>query len=93
MCTRQLRLATEYRNTGSDPFPGVMDMFGTAGGLMIFRAALLAFRGFAALSLAYFDYEDLSSNMDLQLEYFEVRRLSSLKYQIICCLFQQVYSF
>ena len=68
-------------------------MFGTTGGLITFRAALLASRGFAALSLAYFDYEDLSSNMNLQLEYFEVCRLSSLEDQIIVSLYKQVYIF
>jgi len=47
-------------------------MFGTAGGLMKFRSALLASRGFAALALAYFAYEDLPQGIDLQMEYFEV---------------------
>ena len=61
-----------YPSIGSGPFPGVIDMFGTGGGLMQFRAALLASRGFVALSLAYFNYEDLPSNLDLTLEYFEV---------------------
>ena len=59
-------------------------MFGTAGGLITFRSALLASRGFAALALAYFDYDDLPSSMDLQLEYFEVHLRFGLKYILIC---------
>ncbi|KAA0187832.1 hypothetical protein HAZT_HAZT011513 [Hyalella azteca] len=56
---------------GDGPFPGVVDMFGSAGGLMEHRASLLAARGVAALALAFFNYEDLPSNMDsLDLEYF-----------------------
>ena len=39
---------------------------------MEFKAALLASRGFAALALAYFDYEDLPlSPSSINLEYFE----------------------
>ena len=46
-------------------------MFGTAGGLIEFKAALLASRGFAALALAYFAYDDLPSvPTDIELEYF-----------------------
>ena len=47
-------------------------MFGTAGGIIEFRAALLASRGFAALALPYFDYEDLPKDYNFNLEYFEV---------------------
>jgi dienelactone hydrolase len=56
---------------GDGPFPAVIDMFGTAGGLIQFRSALLASRGVMSLALAYFDYEDLPVNMDLNMEYFE----------------------
>lgn len=44
---------------GPGPFPGVMDMFGSAGGLIEFRASLLASRGFVVLALAFFAYKDL----------------------------------
>ncbi|XP_053880973.1 acyl-coenzyme A thioesterase 6 isoform X1 [Malaclemys terrapin pileata] len=58
--------------SGDGPFPGVIDMFGDEGGLIEFRSSLLATRGFAALSLPYFDFEDLPTAMkDLHLEYFE----------------------
>ena len=58
---------------GNGPFPGVIDLFGTAGGILEFRSALLASRGFASLSLPYFRYEDLPDTMfDIDLEYFMV---------------------
>ncbi|XP_009079920.1 PREDICTED: acyl-coenzyme A thioesterase 1-like, partial [Acanthisitta chloris] len=57
---------------GDGPFPGVIDMYGDEGGLIEFRSSLLATRGFAALSLPYFDFEDLPKVMkELRLEYFE----------------------
>ncbi|XP_032274973.1 acyl-coenzyme A amino acid N-acyltransferase 2-like [Phoca vitulina] len=57
---------------GEGPFPGVIDLFGGAGGLIEFRASLLAAHGFAALALAYFAYEDLPNILqEIDLEYFE----------------------
>nr|XP_033807314.1 acyl-coenzyme A thioesterase 5-like [Geotrypetes seraphini] len=57
---------------GDGPFPGVIDMFGDEGGLQEVRSSLLANRGFAALALPYFGFEDLPVTMkDFQLEYFE----------------------
>lgn len=47
-------------------------MFGTAGGLIEFKASLLASHGFAALALAYFAYDDLPKYLPYcELEYFE----------------------
>ena len=48
-------------------------MFGTAGGLNEYRAALLASRGFACLALPFFAYDDLPSHLNLDLGYFVVR--------------------
>ncbi|XP_009480016.2 acyl-coenzyme A amino acid N-acyltransferase 2-like [Pelecanus crispus] len=57
---------------GPGPFPGVIDLFGGAGGLIEFRAGLLASRGFAVLALAFFAYDDLPRTLvQLDLEYFE----------------------
>ncbi|XP_075358955.1 acyl-coenzyme A thioesterase 3-like isoform X4 [Mycteria americana] len=57
---------------GDGPFPGVIDMYGDEGGLIEFRSSLLATHGFAALSLPYFDFEDLPKVMkEFKLEYFE----------------------
>ncbi|XP_007499711.2 acyl-coenzyme A amino acid N-acyltransferase 2-like [Monodelphis domestica] len=57
---------------GEGPFPGVIDLFGGIGGLIEFRASLLASHGFGVLALAYFAYEDLPrSLLEVDLEYFE----------------------
>ncbi|XP_075415624.1 acyl-coenzyme A amino acid N-acyltransferase 2-like [Tenrec ecaudatus] len=57
---------------GEGPFPGVIDLFGGIGGLVEFRASLLATHGFAVLALAYFAYEDLPKYpREFDLEYFE----------------------
>ncbi|XP_044281606.1 acyl-coenzyme A amino acid N-acyltransferase 1-like [Varanus komodoensis] len=63
---------TLFLPAGPGPFPGVIDMFGGAGGLFEFRASLLASRGFAVLALALFAYEDLPKNLtEVDLEYYE----------------------
>uniref|UniRef100_A0A4X2JVH5 Bile acid-CoA:amino acid N-acyltransferase n=1 Tax=Vombatus ursinus TaxID=29139 RepID=A0A4X2JVH5_VOMUR len=50
----------------------VIDLFGGVGGLVEFRASLLASHGFGVLALAYFAYEDLPSCLlEIDLEYFE----------------------
>ncbi|XP_066285303.1 acyl-coenzyme A amino acid N-acyltransferase 1-like [Branchiostoma lanceolatum] len=57
---------------GDASFAGVIDMFGSTGGLAEYRAALLASRGFAVLALAFFAYDDLPEDMaDIDLDYFE----------------------
>ncbi|PIO12521.1 hypothetical protein AB205_0060840, partial [Aquarana catesbeiana] len=54
------------------PFPGVIEIQGTGGGLLEYKASLLASRGFATMALAYYNYEDLPKQMkDFRLEYFE----------------------
>ena len=61
-----------YTPAGPGPFPVVLDLFGTAGGLIETRAALLASHGFMTLALAYFAYEDLQTHLDrIDLDYFE----------------------
>ncbi|XP_052791438.1 acyl-coenzyme A amino acid N-acyltransferase 1-like [Mya arenaria] len=62
---------TLFLPQGRGPFPGVIDMFGTMGACIEFRAALLASHGFAALALPYFRYRDLPKKMaDVEFEYF-----------------------
>ncbi|XP_023559252.1 acyl-coenzyme A thioesterase 1-like [Octodon degus] len=57
---------------GPGPFPGIMDLFGVGGGLLEYRASLLAGKGFAVMALAYYNYDDLPKNPDvIHLEYFE----------------------
>ena len=57
---------------GTGPFPGILDLFGSGGGLCEYRASLLAGHGFAVLALAYFRFEDLPEYLNnVCLEYFE----------------------
>ncbi|XP_064846038.1 acyl-coenzyme A thioesterase 1-like isoform X1 [Oncorhynchus masou masou] len=44
---------TLFLPPGPGPFPGVLDMWGGGGGLVEYRAALLASHGFAAMALMY----------------------------------------
>ncbi|CAI5763891.1 acyl-coenzyme A thioesterase 1-like [Podarcis lilfordi] len=64
--------ATLFLPPGDGPFPGIIDISGTGGGLQEYRACLLANYGFVTLALAYYAYEDLPRNMkEFHLEYFE----------------------
>ncbi|KAG8429648.1 hypothetical protein GDO86_016187 [Hymenochirus boettgeri] len=57
---------------GEGPFPGVIEIQGTGGGLLDYKACLLANKGFVTLALAYYGYEDLPKHMkEFHLEYFE----------------------
>lgn len=57
--------------SGPGPFPGLLDMWGGGGGLLEYRSALLASRGFVAFALEYFAPGELQT-ANLQLQYFEV---------------------
>uniref|UniRef100_A0A8C5IMC4 BAAT/Acyl-CoA thioester hydrolase C-terminal domain-containing protein n=1 Tax=Junco hyemalis TaxID=40217 RepID=A0A8C5IMC4_JUNHY len=64
--------ASRSHVAGSGPFPGIIDLYGTGGGLPEYRACLLANHGFAVLALAFYSYEDLPKQMkEFHLEYFE----------------------
>ncbi|XP_074146172.1 acyl-coenzyme A thioesterase 1-like [Sminthopsis crassicaudata] len=64
--------ATLFLPPGSGPFPGIIDISGTGGGLFEYKASLLAGHGFAVLALAYYGFEDLPKTMkEFHLEYFE----------------------
>lgn len=55
------------------PAAGIIDVMGAAGGILEFRAALLANHGFAALALPYYKYPGLPDHLsDVDLEYFQV---------------------
>ncbi|XP_060684336.1 acyl-coenzyme A thioesterase 1-like [Hemiscyllium ocellatum] len=57
---------------GDGPFPGVIDLYGSVGGMVEHRASLLANHGFLTLALGYFGFDDLPQDfMNLDLEYFE----------------------
>jgi len=58
--------------TGPGPFPGLIDLYGSGGGLVEYRASLLASRGFVTLAVAYMAFEDLPAMPEiLELSYFE----------------------
>ncbi|XP_057638889.1 acyl-coenzyme A thioesterase 5-like [Chionomys nivalis] len=64
--------ATLFLPPGNGTFPGIIDLFGIGGGLLEYRASLLAGKGFAVLALAYYNYDDLPKGMHtFHLEYFE----------------------
>ncbi|XP_040831636.1 peroxisomal succinyl-coenzyme A thioesterase-like [Ochotona curzoniae] len=64
--------ATLFLPPGPGPFPGVIDIFGVGGGLMEYRASLLAGHGFATMALAFYNFEDLPKKCDsINLDYFE----------------------
>ncbi|XP_051889567.1 acyl-coenzyme A thioesterase 5-like isoform X2 [Pristis pectinata] len=67
-------VGTLFLPPGPGPFPAVLDMWGGGGGLVEYRAALLASRGFAALALAYIGHKDVPPSSEVfepKLSYFE----------------------
>lgn len=56
---------------GPGPYPGILDMWGGGGGLIEYRSALLASRGYVSLALEYLKPDELQS-AELAISYFEV---------------------
>eukprot|EP00064_Thunnus_orientalis_P007513 superscaffoldBa00000840_g7535 len=52
-------VGTLFLPPGPGPFPAMLDLWGMGGGLVEYRSALFASRGYASLSLAYFGHKDL----------------------------------
>ncbi|XP_072308876.1 acyl-coenzyme A thioesterase 1-like [Eucyclogobius newberryi] len=52
-------VGTLFLPPGPGPFPAMLDIWGMGGGLVEYRSALLASRGYASFSLAYFAHTDL----------------------------------
>ncbi|XP_057638176.1 acyl-coenzyme A thioesterase 1-like [Chionomys nivalis] len=64
--------ATLFLPPEPGPYPGIVDLFGVGGGLLEYRASLLAGKGFAVLALAYYKYDDLPKGLEtMRIEYFE----------------------
>lgn len=57
--------------SGPGPFPGLLDMWGGGGGLVEYRASLLASHGYASFALEYLTPGELGL-AGLELNYFEV---------------------
>uniref|UniRef100_UPI00398ED4B2 peroxisomal succinyl-coenzyme A thioesterase-like isoform X1 n=2 Tax=Pristiophorus japonicus TaxID=55135 RepID=UPI00398ED4B2 len=67
-------IGTMFFPPGPGPFAAVLDMWGSGGGLVEYRAALLASRGFATLALAYTGHKEVPRSHDTfgsNLFYFE----------------------
>ena len=63
---------TYFKPAGQGPFPAVIVVGGSGGGLQEGHAALFASRGIAAFALAYFAFDDLPKHLiDIPLEYFK----------------------
>jgi dienelactone hydrolase len=73
---RQIKLQGELHGilflpAESGPWPGVLVVGGSNGGVPIEKASWLAAHGYAAFALAYFRYEDLPKDLEaIPLEYF-----------------------
>lgn len=61
---------TMFLPPGPGPFPGVLDMWGGGGGLIEYRAAILASHGYAAFALEYFAPGELET-AEMEINYFE----------------------
>uniref|UniRef100_A0A914EIF9 Uncharacterized protein n=1 Tax=Acrobeloides nanus TaxID=290746 RepID=A0A914EIF9_9BILA len=80
--------ATLFRPKGQGPFPALIDMFGSSGGIKEHRAALFASHGFVTLCLPFFNYKNLPSTLaDVNMEYFEyaIEFLCNLPYTTNNC--------
>ncbi|MCJ8735951.1 hypothetical protein PDJAM_G00253440 [Pangasius djambal] len=64
--------ATLYIPPGPGPFPAVLDLWGGGGGLVEYRSALLASRGYVALALEYIGRVDADGKpYQVDSDYFE----------------------
>ncbi|XP_033846215.1 peroxisomal succinyl-coenzyme A thioesterase-like [Periophthalmus magnuspinnatus] len=61
---------TMFLPPGPGPFPGLLDMWGGGGGLVEYRAAILASHGYAAFALEYINPGEMAT-AELEIEYFE----------------------
>jgi dienelactone hydrolase len=60
-----------YHPVSGGPFPGVIILGGSDGGLYEWLAQTFASNGFAALTLAYFNFQDLPQELiEIPIEYF-----------------------
>uniref|UniRef100_A0A0N4WL49 BAAT_C domain-containing protein n=1 Tax=Haemonchus placei TaxID=6290 RepID=A0A0N4WL49_HAEPC len=63
---------TLFLPPGEGPFPTILDMSGTGGGINEHKGATLSSEGFCVLSLAFFQYKSLIEDMnELDMDYFK----------------------
>ena len=61
---------TLFVPAGKGPFHAILDLYGGGGGLQEVRAALLSSHNFVTFALAYFSFDDLPTQLEVELEYF-----------------------
>ncbi|CAB3408154.1 unnamed protein product [Caenorhabditis bovis] len=62
---------TLFKPPGDGPFPCVMDISGTGGGLHEHKGSMLASEGFVVICVAFFQFKDLPLKLeDVEIEYF-----------------------
>ncbi|EFO82349.1 hypothetical protein CRE_00279 [Caenorhabditis remanei] len=74
---------TIFKPPGVGPFPTIIDISGTGGGLNEQKGAALASRGFVVLCLAFFKFKNLTDDLlSVDLQYFEdaINYITSLPY-------------
>ncbi|VDM82038.1 unnamed protein product, partial [Strongylus vulgaris] len=64
--------ATLFKPPGNGPFPTVIDISGTGGGLHEHKGSMLASEGFVVLCVAFFQYKNLVTTLEeVEIEYFK----------------------
>ncbi|KAM9824621.1 bile acid-CoA:amino acid N-acyltransferase-like [Neosynchiropus ocellatus] len=66
-------LGTLFIPPGPGPFPGLLDMWGGGGGLVEYRAALLASHGYVSFALSYLSEKGLLSETDFEVLFNMIR--------------------
>ncbi|CAD6184889.1 unnamed protein product [Caenorhabditis auriculariae] len=63
---------TLFKPPGKGPFPTILDMSGTGGGIHEHKGSMLASEGFVVLCVAFFQFKDLVSKLeDVDIDYFK----------------------
>ncbi|XP_072309492.1 peroxisomal succinyl-coenzyme A thioesterase-like [Eucyclogobius newberryi] len=70
-CKENTVRGTMFLPPGPGPFPGLLDMWGGGGGLIEYRAAILASHGYVAFALEYFGPGEIETT-ELERDYFEM---------------------
>ncbi|XP_061544888.1 peroxisomal succinyl-coenzyme A thioesterase-like [Phycodurus eques] len=58
-------VGTLFLPPGPGRFPAMVDLWGMGGGLVEYRSAMIASRGFASFSIAYMEHKDLTVQLDI----------------------------
>ncbi|XP_008318306.1 bile acid-CoA:amino acid N-acyltransferase-like [Cynoglossus semilaevis] len=80
-------VGTLFLPPGPGPFPAMLDLWGMGGGLVEYRSALFASRGYASMALAYIGHKDLpgpSNSVNVTNSYFKSAYQLLQDHQQIC---------